>query len=67
MNPTVPASAPTPPKRPARLIFIAQIVVVLVIIGLVIGIVPRMLARHRLLTENHAGSATTVVVVSPST
>jgi membrane fusion protein (multidrug efflux system) len=66
MNPTEPASAPTPPNRPVRLIFIAQIVIVLVIIGLVAGFVPRWIARHRLVAETHADSVITVAVVSPT-
>ena len=66
MNPTVPASTPTPPNRPVRLIFIAQIVVVLVIIGLLIGFVPRVIAHYRLLSASHAESVTTVAVVIPS-
>ena len=49
-----------------RLIFIAQIVIVLVIIGLVIGLVPRVIAHYRLLAESHADSVITVDVVVPS-
>jgi RND family efflux transporter MFP subunit len=49
-----------------RLILIAQIVVVLVIIGLVAGLVPRIIAHYRLLAENHAELVITVDVVTPS-
>jgi len=66
MNPSEPASAPTPPNRPVRLIFIAQLVLVLVLLGLIAGFVPRWYAHRRLLAENHADSAITVAVVSPS-
>jgi len=66
MNPTAPAPAPKPPERPVHLILIAQIVIVLVIIGLIAGFVPRWLAHRRLLAENHADSVITVDVVSPT-
>ena len=66
MNPTQPASNPAPPNRPVRLILIAQIVMVLVVIGLIAGFVPRWLARRQLLVENHAESITIVDVVSPT-
>lgn len=64
MNPTQPAS--TPPNRPVRLILIAQIVLALVVIGLIIGFVPRLLARNKLNTENRADTQITVDVVSPT-
>jgi membrane fusion protein (multidrug efflux system) len=57
---------PTPPSRPVRLILIAQIVIVLVIIGLIVGFVPRWIAHRKLLVENHADTAITVAVVSPT-
>ncbi|MDR3457054.1 MAG: efflux RND transporter periplasmic adaptor subunit [Verrucomicrobiae bacterium] len=66
MNPTEPAPAPAPPTRPVHLIFIAQIVIVLVLIGLVLGLLPRWIARHRLVTENHADSIISVAIISPS-
>jgi RND family efflux transporter MFP subunit len=66
MNPTEPVSPATPPNRPVRLIFIAQIVIVLVIIGLIAGFVPRWIASHRLLVENHADTTITVAVVLPT-
>ncbi|MEI9959551.1 MAG: hypothetical protein WDM76_00035 [Limisphaerales bacterium] len=60
-NSSPPSSAP-----PIRLGRIARIIVVLVIIGLVIGLVPRWLARRNLLAESHAESVLTVNVVSPT-
>ncbi|HEV2693192.1 MAG TPA: efflux RND transporter periplasmic adaptor subunit [Verrucomicrobiae bacterium] len=65
MNPNATAPASTPPKRPASLVFIAQIVIILVIIGLIVGLLPRWIARHRLSTENHASSVMSVNVISP--
>ena len=65
MNSTQPVA--TPPNRPVRLILIAQILMVLVVIGLIIGLVPRWLARHKLNAENRADSVITVDVVSPTT
>ena len=61
MNPTTSTNA----ASPVRLSRIAQILVVLVLIGLVIGLVPRWLASHRLLAEERADSVPTVAVVSP--
>jgi RND family efflux transporter MFP subunit len=64
MNSPQPVS--TPPNRPVRLILIAQILMVLVVIGLIIGFVPRWLARHKLNVENRADSVITVDVVTPT-
>ena len=64
MNSTEPV--PTPPNRPVRLILIAQIVLVLVAIGLIAGLVPRLIARHKLKAENRADAVITVDVVSPT-
>ena len=58
-NPT--SSAP-PPIRLTRLL---QIVVVLVIIGLIAGFVPRWIHRHNLAKEEAADSVLTVNVISP--
>jgi membrane fusion protein (multidrug efflux system) len=58
-NPT--SSAP-PPIRLTRLL---QIVVVLVIIGLIVGFVPRWIHRHNLAKEEAADSVLTVNVISP--
>jgi len=65
MNTTQPESTP-PPSRPARLILIAKIVIVLVVIALIAGFVPRWIARHKLNAENRAESVITVDVVSPT-
>lgn len=53
-------------KPPIRLTRIAQIVVALVIIGLLIGFVPRWIHRHQLRAETRADSTPTVDVVSPT-
>jgi RND family efflux transporter MFP subunit len=45
---------------------IAEIVIVLVVIGLIIGLVPRWLARHKLLAERRTDSVWTVNVISPT-
>jgi RND family efflux transporter MFP subunit len=64
MNSNSPSSPSAPP--PVRLRRIAEIVIVLIVIGLVIGLVPRWLARHKLLTEMHTESVVTVNVISPA-
>jgi RND family efflux transporter MFP subunit len=56
--------APTPP--PIRLRRIAEIVVVLVVLGLLIGFVPRWLSRRQLVAAALADSVATVQVVSPA-
>jgi RND family efflux transporter MFP subunit len=61
MNSNPSTSAP-PPIRLTRLL---QIVVVLVIIGLIIGFVPRWIHRHNLAKEEAADSVLTVNVISP--
>jgi RND family efflux transporter MFP subunit len=61
MNPNPTSSAP-PPIRLTRLL---QIVVVLVIIGLIVGFVPRWIHRHNLAKEEAADSVLTVNVISP--
>jgi RND family efflux transporter MFP subunit len=63
MNSNSPSSPSAPP--PVSLRRIAEIVVVLIVIGLVIGLVPRWRARHRLLTETRTDSVVTVNVISP--
>ncbi|MGC9940318.1 MAG: efflux RND transporter periplasmic adaptor subunit [Verrucomicrobiota bacterium] len=57
-------SAPAPP--PIRLGRVAQIIVVLVLIGLAIGLVPRYYARRALATEVKSDAVPVVSVVSPS-
>jgi RND family efflux transporter MFP subunit len=64
MNSNSPSSPSAPP--PVRLRRIAEIVVVLIVIGLVIGLVPRWLARHKLLAEMRTESVVTVNVISPA-
>jgi RND family efflux transporter MFP subunit len=61
MNSNQNSSAP-PPIRLTRLL---QIVVVLVIIGLIVGFVPRWIHRHNLAKEEAADSVLTVNVISP--
>ncbi len=62
MNPNPPAAAPPP----VRLTRIGLVVIVLVLIGLVIGLVPRWLARHKLIAETRTDAVVTVDVVSPT-
>ncbi|HTV62759.1 MAG TPA: efflux RND transporter periplasmic adaptor subunit [Verrucomicrobiae bacterium] len=63
MNSTDPSPPPAPPPIPLRRI--AEIAVVLIVIGLLIGFVPRWLAHRRLLAESQANSAVIVTVVTP--
>ena len=60
MNTNSPSSTP-----PVRLRRIAEIVIVLVIIGLLIGFVPRWLHSRKLVADTRADSIPTVDVVSP--
>lgn len=62
MNSTTPSSSPPPP--PIRLRRVAEIAVVLIVIGLAIGLVPRWLAHRRLLAESHTDNALIVSVIS---
>ncbi|MEJ0089056.1 MAG: efflux RND transporter periplasmic adaptor subunit [Limisphaerales bacterium] len=66
MNTHSPQPESTPAGKSVRLILIAQIVVLLVVIGLIAGLVPRWIARHKLLTETRADSTITVDVVNPT-
>jgi RND family efflux transporter MFP subunit len=65
MNSTDPSPPSGPP--PVSLRRVAEIAIVLLIIGLLIGFVPRWLAHRRLLAETKADSAVIVSVVSPVT
>lgn len=56
-------SSPAPP--PVRLSKIARVVIILVVIGLIIGLVPRWIARHKLNAETRTDSVPTVAVTSP--
>src|SRR5215469_5949604 len=62
MNSTAP-SPPPPPPIPLRRI--AEIAAVLIVIGLLIGLVPRWLAHRKLMANTLADSTMTVSVVSP--
>ena len=64
MNSNQPESTPNSP--PIRLTRILQVVVVLVIIGLIVGFVPRWIHRHNLAAEEKADSIPTVNVISPT-
>jgi RND family efflux transporter MFP subunit len=64
MKSTSPPSASAPP--PIRLRRVAEIVVILVVIGLIIGLVPRWLAHRKLLVETRTESVLTVNVISPT-
>jgi RND family efflux transporter MFP subunit len=59
-NPSSSNSAP-PPIRLRRL---AEIVAVLIVLGLLIGFVPRWLAHRKLVAESHADSVLNVSVIS---
>lgn len=59
------SSSPAPPS-PVRLNRVAILIVVVVAIGLIVGLVPRLLAHRQLLAETHADSAVTVEVISPT-
>jgi len=61
MNPN--PNAPTPP--PVRLARIVEIIVVLIIIGLILGFLPRWIHRRDLQKEMHADAVITVDVISP--
>ncbi len=57
------STSPAPP--PVRLKRILEIVIVLFIIGLLVGLVPRWLQRRQLQTETSADAVITVDVISP--
>jgi RND family efflux transporter MFP subunit len=63
MNSNAPESPSAPP--PVSLRHIAEVAAILIIIGLVIGFVPRWIARHRLVAESRADAALVVSLVSP--
>lgn len=58
--------AAVPPPKPIKLGLFAVIAVILIIIGLAVGLVPRMLARRALNKETADNTLQTVAVVSPS-
>lgn len=61
MNPNPTPTAPPP----VRLTRIGLVVIVLVIIGLFVGLVPRLISRHKLNAETRADGIITVDIVSP--
>jgi len=63
MNSTSPPTSSPPPVRLRR---VAEIAAVLVVVGLLIGFVPRWLAHRKLLAEARADSVRTVTVISPT-
>jgi len=63
MNSTAPPPSSAPP--PISLRRIAEIAAILIVIGLLIGLVPRWLAHRRLLREAFTDSVLTVSVVTP--
>src|ERR1700691_6016420 len=63
MTSTPPESPSAPP--PVSLRRIAEIAAVLIVIGLLIGFVPRWFAHRRLLKDTRADSAVIVSVISP--
>ncbi len=66
MNTHSPQPESTPPSKPVRLTLIAQVVVLLVVILLVAGLLPRWIAHRKLLAENRTESAITVDVTNPT-
>lgn len=62
MNSTASSSSPAPP--PVRLRRVAEIAAILVIIGLIAGLVPRWMARSRLLAQARTDSNLLVSVIS---
>ncbi|HLX94750.1 MAG TPA: efflux RND transporter periplasmic adaptor subunit [Verrucomicrobiae bacterium] len=64
MNSTPTSPASTPP--PIRLRRVAEIAAVLVVIGLIVGLVPRWLAHRKLLAGTRTDSVLTVSVISPT-
>jgi len=63
MNSTTPSPPSAPPPIPLRRI--AEIAAILIVIGLIIGLVPRWLAHRRLVKDTVADSTMTVSVISP--
>ena len=55
----------TSSQSAVRLTHIALIAIALVIIGLIVGFVPRWFSHRRLLAESHTDSALTVEIISP--
>ncbi len=66
MNFTSPEPASKPSSPPITLGRLAWIVIILVVIGLCVGLIPRLVHRHYLSNEATADSVTTVSVISPA-
>jgi RND family efflux transporter MFP subunit len=67
MNSNSSAHSPAPSAPPPiRLRRVAEIIVILIIIGLIAGFVPRWLAHRKLLSDSREESVLTVDVVSPT-
>jgi RND family efflux transporter MFP subunit len=67
VNQPVPAVPGAPPSAPpVRLRRFAYIALILILFGLVIGVLPRWLARRALVRETRELEATSVTVVSPA-
>jgi RND family efflux transporter MFP subunit len=62
MNSNPSTSAPPPPIKLRR---VGKIIIFLVIIGLILGLVPRWFARNRLMAQTQSNSVLTVDVISP--
>ena len=62
MNSTAPSSSSAPPPVPLRRI--AEIAAVLIVIGLAVGLVPRLMAHRKLLAQAKADSNVLVNVIS---
>lgn len=63
MNSTPPESASAPP--PVSLRRIGEIAAIIIVIGLLIGLLPRWFAHRRLLKESHGDSTPIVSLISP--
>ncbi|MGH7942019.1 MAG: efflux RND transporter periplasmic adaptor subunit [Limisphaerales bacterium] len=63
MNSSAPPSSPSPPVSLRR---IAEVAAILIIIGLVIGFLPRWMARRQLLARMRENSVPIVSVISPA-
>jgi RND family efflux transporter MFP subunit len=63
MNSNAPSSPPPPP--PVSLRRVAEVAAIIVVIGLIIGLVPRWLAHRRLLAESRADTALIVSLATP--
>ncbi|HVU07521.1 MAG TPA: efflux RND transporter periplasmic adaptor subunit [Verrucomicrobiae bacterium] len=64
MSSSSPSSSSAPP--PIRLRRVAEIAVILIVIGLIVGLVPRWLAHRKLLSETKSDSVLLVNVISPT-